>query len=276
MESVVGIFSSRADAQAAARALSEMGFGPDRVEALFPDAREPDFEEIPTDDAEQPGVARAVGAVVGGAAGGAAGLGLGVATASMLLPGIGAVTAVGLAAAALFGAGGAAAGAAAANRLEEKTTRGISRDELYLYEDALTHGRSIVFVFAESDEAAGRARAVLAEAGAESLDAARDRWWLALRDVEKRHYESSVEDFVAAEPSYRSGFIAALQTGSADGPDEARQRLSREEAGDEAAFRLGWESGRRYRAARLAGRRLVRRTPPNGVRSAGAPRRSFR
>jgi hypothetical protein len=275
MESVVGIFASRADARASARALSEMGFEPDRVQALFPEAREREIEEIPTDDAEQPGVARAVGAVVGGAAGGAAGLGLGVATASMLLPGIGAVTAVGLAAAALFGAGGAAAGAAVANRLEEETTTGLSRDELYLYEDALTHGRSIVFVFADSDEAAGRARAVLAEAGAESLDAARERWWLALRDAEKRHYESA-QDFDAAEPSYRRGFVAALRPGSADGVDEARRRLTGGEPVDDAAFRLGWESGRRHRAARLAGRRRIRLTPPNGVRSAGAPRRSSR
>src|SRR5262245_5280820 len=186
METVVGVFSSRHAAHRAALALRERGWPERRVQLLYPEDEPEEIAFLPTDDAEQPGVAKAVGAVVGGAAGGAAGLGLGAVTATLLLPGVGAVTAIGLAAAALLGAGGAAA----ADRLEEETTTGLPRDELYLYEDALSHGRSIVFAFADDDDQAEEARVVMSAENAESLDAARERWWLALRDAEKRHYET--------------------------------------------------------------------------------------
>jgi hypothetical protein len=73
MEPVVGIFASRGDASAAVRSLTKEGFSQERVQLLMPGASEDELERVPTDDAEQPGVAKAIGAVVGGAAGGAAG-----------------------------------------------------------------------------------------------------------------------------------------------------------------------------------------------------------
>jgi hypothetical protein len=250
MEPVVGIFASRDDASAAVRSLTKEGFDQERVQLLMPGASEDELERVPTDDAEQPGVAKAIGAVVGGAAGGAAGLGLGAAAASLLLPGVGPVTAIGLAAAALLGIGGAAGGAAAAGALEEESTHGLPRDEIYLYEDALAHGHSIVFVLARDEDDAERARAALGRAGAESLDAARDRWWIGLRDAEKEHYETFAENFDEVEHSYRRGFASGHYPDFAEASaDEALRRTGSSAIAHPDAFRRGFERGRDRRFA---------------------------
>src|SRR5262249_37683216 len=170
MEVVTGIFGSRAAAEAAAQALRAEGWPADRAQVLYPSSDEAEEATVPVEDTEQPGVAAAVGGVVGGAAG----LGLGVTLASLALPGLGTLAAPGLATAALLGAGGAAGGAIAANALEEKSQKGLPHDELYLYEDALVHGKSVVFAEAASNEDAEKARHALEAAGAESLDAARE------------------------------------------------------------------------------------------------------
>jgi hypothetical protein len=222
MEPVVGIFVSRRDAADASLRLRSSGFAPDRVQLLLPST--PHAEDvIPTEDAEQSGVGPAVGGVVGGAMGASAGLGLGATVASLLIPGVGAVTAIGLAAAALLGAGGAVGGAALGEALEEKTREGLPRDEAYLYEDALAHGRSVVFVVPETEKEAAAAKAVMAEAGAESLDAAREAWWIGLRDAEKADYEAAGGKFGGAETAYRHGFVSALHPENR-GHDHARRR----------------------------------------------------
>ena len=209
MEPVVGIFASRSAATGAALDLRSHGFPRERVQLLLSRGARAE-EEIPTEEAEQPGVGQAVGGVVGGAMGASAGLGLGATVASLFVPGVGAVTAVGLAAAALFGAGGVVGGAALGGALEEKTREGLPKDETYLYQDALSHGRSIVFVLPESEEEVESARQILDASGAESLDAAREAWWVGIRDAEKAHYAAAGNDFDSAEPAYRRGFVAAL------------------------------------------------------------------
>src|SRR5204862_677269 len=93
---------------------------------------------------------------------------------------------------------------------------GVPKDDLFLYEDALRHGRSVVIVLADDDQRAEVARAVLSANGAESLDAFRERWWKGLRDVEAAHYESTGQPFAAAEPDYRRGFECALGAGQRD------------------------------------------------------------
>jgi hypothetical protein len=248
MEPVVGIFVSRQAAADAALQLRSSGFAPERVQMLLPST--PHAEDaIPTDDAEQSGVGQAVGGVVGGAMGASAGLGLGATAASLLLPGVGAVTAIGLAAAALLGAGGAVGGAALGNALEEKSREGLPRDEAYLYEDALAHGRTVVFALPESDEEEDRARGVLESAGAETLDAAREAWWVGLRDAEKAHYESAGGDFRAAEPAYRHGFVSALHPENRGLTHDLRRLALRERHGemaDSEDFRRGYSRGQAH------------------------------
>ena len=243
MQPEVGIFSDRARAQAAADLLRRSGFGEDQVEVLLPGEPEPAEAIVETDDAEAPGVGRAVGGVVGGAAGASAGLGLGAAAASLLIPGIGPVTAVGLAAAALLGAAGAVGGAAAGGALEDKSQRGLPHDELYLYRDALRHGKGVVFAVPRTDDEADRAKQVLQNSGAESLDAARHAWWIGIRDAERAHYQGAGGDFDAHEEMYRRGYVAALHPGRAGVPYEDALPSMREAAGPDAdhdAFRAGY------------------------------------
>jgi hypothetical protein len=247
MEPVVGIFSSRSAAAHAAGDLREQGWAPESVQLLFPESSDAKVARVPIEDAEQPGVGKALGGVVGGAVGAAAGLGLGAAVASLFIPGVGAVSAVGLAAAALFGAGGAVGGAAAAGALENEAQTGLPRDELYLYEDALAHGRSVVFALARSEQEADAARRAFEAAGAESLDAAREAWWIGLKDAEKAHYESTGADWAPAEFAYRQGFAAALHSDLRGRTWEEARDILRERKGDVAdttAFRAGYERGR--------------------------------
>ena len=210
MKTVVGILTSRSDAELAVERLRKLGIAPENINLLAPGASRGKLEEIPTTETEQPGMGSAMGGVVGGALGAAGGMGVGAAVATLLVPGAGAVLAIGLAAAALLGAGGAAGGAAAGGALEDSMADGLPIDELFLYEDALRQGRCVVIAFADDDAQVGKARAILYAAGAESVDAAREEWWIGLRDAEQEHYVQQGGDFKVDEALYRLGFEAAL------------------------------------------------------------------
>lgn len=256
METVVGIFTTRSGAERAARQLRSREVPLDHIQLLLPETADADLKALPIDEAEAPGVGKAVGGVVGGAVGATAGLGLGAAAASLLVPGVGAVTAIGLAAAALLGAGGVIGGAKAGEAFEEKTEQGLPKDEVYLYRDALARGHSILFVMADSEEEAAHAREILEAAGAESLDAAREKWWVGIRQPEKEHYEEIGGHFADDEVHYRQGFVSALHPDSRDRsyvrmPSELRRRYP-DSYGTEA-FRHGYERGFRHaRKAALA------------------------
>jgi hypothetical protein len=79
------------------------------------------------------------------------------------------------------------------------------------------------------DDEAAKADAVLANADAESIDAAREEWWIGLRSAEKENYRALGGNFDNAERDYRRGFEVALRhsngTASADRvASEAYQR----------------------------------------------------
>ena len=251
MESVVGIFNSFADAKRAVAILRSLGFLESRVSILAPGASEAELEGIvPTTETEQPGMGSALGGTIGGAIGIAGGATAGAVVASFLVPGVGPVIAFGLIGAALLGGGGAAAGAVAGGALEEGIAPGLPHDELYVYEDALRRGRTVVIALADTEESAARARTELSRAGAESIDAAREEWWVGLRDAEREHYIKQGGDFKLDEAVYRLGFEAALhpdQRGLTY--DQALPRI-RKRYGEDAArscFREGYERGQRYR-----------------------------
>jgi len=46
--------------------------------------------------------------------------------------------------------------------------------------------------------------------GAETVDAARDKWWIGLRSAEREHYSSRGRNFGTDEKFYRLGFESAL------------------------------------------------------------------
>jgi hypothetical protein len=250
MNTVVGIFNSFADAKRASAMLRSLGIPKDHISVLSPGTPESEVEaNIPTSETEQPGMGPAVGGAVGGALGVAGGLEAGMVAATALLPGVGPVFALGLLGAALLGLGGAAAGAAAGGAVEENLDSGLPRDEVFLYEDALRRGRSVVIAAADSDEAAARARTELERAGAESIDAARQDWWIGLRDAEAAHYTNQGGDFNVDEAAYRLGFEAALhpdRRGKTYDTCVADLRTRYAKDCESNAFRGGFDRGQAY------------------------------
>src|ERR1700683_4036044 len=97
MKSVVGIFGERLEAERGAKMLDAAGIARSRIAVLTPQSTEQEIAAVPTMDAEQPGMGVALGATVGGAVGLASGVTLG-ALASVLIPGVGPILAIGFAA----------------------------------------------------------------------------------------------------------------------------------------------------------------------------------
>jgi hypothetical protein len=251
MKNVAGIFNSRADAERAIETLRGLGIADDRLSLLTPGGTNVETEaEVPTTETEQPGMGKALGATVGGAIGAAGGLGLGSIIATSLIPGVGPVLAVGMIGAALVGAGGATAGSKAGEAMEDNIAPELPHDELYVYEDALRQGKSVVIAAADDGEQADHAHTVLASAGAESIDAARESWWVGLRDDEEAEYAGQGGDFKQDEPVYRRGFEAALHPRTrgrayTDASDGLRENHA--DVYEQSAFRRGYERGQSYR-----------------------------
>jgi len=210
MQTVVGIFTSQAAAELAAARLCSLGITREQINFLIPGASQAQLEQVHTTDTEQPGMGAALGGVVGGAIG-ASGL-MSTAVVTTLIPGVGPIAAVGMLSLALVGLlGGALIGATAGSALEHALADGLPKDELFFYEDALRHGRTVLIVATEDAAQAEAARVELVQAGAESLDAARDAWWVGLRDAEAATYTAQGGNFTRDEVMYRRGFEAALR-----------------------------------------------------------------
>lgn len=202
MQAVTGVFSSQTEGDHAIETLLSNGIAADKITLLTPGNRRRQAEPIPADAGEQPGIGKAIGAAVG-VAGGITG---GSILAAALVPGVGPVTAVGLLGAAILGAAGAGAGAVAGGALENSLTEGLPEDEIFVYEDALRKGRTVVIVLAENEDAAEPLRVLLKSEGAETVDAARHQWWIGLQSAEREHYASSGRNFSEDEEFFRRGF----------------------------------------------------------------------
>lgn len=245
MPAVVGVFKSRSDAARGVAELKALGIADNRINILTPEANETELASVPTSQGEQPGMVKTLGAV----AGGALGLGVGEMVATMLLPGVGIVLALGLAGGALLGAiGGGAIGGAA----EDSVFAALPEEELFVYEDALRHGHSLVVATLADESLAEAARGALDHAGAESVDRAREMWWIGLRDVEKENYKSAGRNFDEDEPYVRAGFVAALLPSNRDKSyNQARASLGSRypQMYDRESFVHGYERGEAYRRA---------------------------
>ena len=245
MQAVVGVVRTYPEALRIVEAVRALGIPDRHISVLSPPTPEDVIQTFPKTDAEQPGIGGTIGGVVGGAAGTAGGL----AVASLALPGVGPVIAAGAIALGLLGA---VAGTAVGRGLEDTLSKGLPTDELYVYRDALRRGRSVVVVTVEDEEDAERVRRLLNDVGAESTDAAREEWWIGLRDAEEAHYTREGGDFRKDEALFRRGFDAAVRLPQPPPPfDEARATL-REMYGasvDERPFRSGYERGRVWRSS---------------------------
>ena len=249
MKNVAGVFRDVSSVRCAVEGIRKQGIPENRINAIAPGTSENELEaDVPVSDTEQPGMGGALGGTVGAALGAAGGLELGLVAASFFVPGIGPVLAAGLGAV-IFGAGGAIAGAAAGSKLEENI-EGVPHDELFVYEDALRRGRSVVFVTAQSENEAKIVNAAFEVCGAESIDAARNEWWVGLRDDEQAYYEAaSGRSFDEDEEHYRKGFESALDMrarGKSYAEDVTRLRDCFGDICEHDAFKHGYRRGREH------------------------------
>jgi hypothetical protein len=245
MQVVVGVVHTHSEAMGIVEAVRALGIPDRHISVLSPHTPEGVIHSLPKTDAEQPGIGGTIGGVVGGAAGTAGGLSV----ASLALPGVGPVVAAGAIALGLLGA---VAGTAVGSRLDDTLSKGLPTDELYVYRDALRRGRSVIVVNVEDDERATRVRELLSDLGAESIDAAREEWWIGLRDAEEAHYTREGGDFRKDEALFRRGFDAAVRLPQPPPPFGETRATLRELYGaavDERPFRAGYERGRVWRSS---------------------------
>lgn len=193
MTPTVAVFQSRADAQRGIDALLKSGLSIEKINFLTPNTSRDESAHLQVSDSEQPGMGAAVGSLAGGAVGTAGGFAAGAALASLLIPGVGPNLVGGLLGASLLGLGGATGGAAAGEAIEERIP-GIPHDELFVYEDALRQGRTVVIAEAEDEAHAKEVQDILVETGAETIDAAREKWWIGLRDAEMESYSGDRQE----------------------------------------------------------------------------------
>jgi len=206
MKTVTGVFASQSDAQHTMNEMRLAGAHEDRITLLTPGSSQAQLESVPNVAVEQPGMGKAVGAVLGAATG----LSAGPLLLAAIVPGVGPVTALGLLGGAVLAAAGATVGSAAGGRLENSMTEGLPEDELFVYEDALRKGRSVVIALVNNETEAVRLRELLQTEGAGTVDAAREQWWIGLRSAEQEHYSAHGRNFGNDEIFYRLGFEAAL------------------------------------------------------------------
>ena len=230
--------------------MRSLGVPEDKITLLTPDKIEKTLQSVPSVSAEQPGMGKAIGAVVGAAAG----LSGGALVVAALIPGVGPITAIGLLGAAVLTAAGGSIGAVAGGKLENSMTEGLPEDELFIYEDALRKGRSVVVALSDDEAAASRLRELLTVEGAESVDAAREEWWVGLRSAELEHYSAPGRNFDDDEKFYRLGFESALhaRTRCKEYDQVSSERTAKLEevqrqypdANAAGAFTKGYEGGR--------------------------------
>jgi hypothetical protein len=249
MQAVTGVFRSQDQAENAVKQLRSLGIPDKRIGIVRPGGASERLEAgVPVSDTEEPGMGRAMGATVGGAMGAAGGATAGLAVASLVVPGIGPLLAFGMVGAALLGVVGAAAGSAVGDTVEEELGEGIPHEDVYLYEDALRHGHTVLVAYAEEGDQADRAAEVMEAGGAEDLDVLRQSWWQELRDDERGNYTGNFDE---DEESYRRGYTAALhprRQGRAysDVEDELRTQYANTVL--DRPFQSGYERGLGHRS----------------------------
>jgi len=159
VETAIGVFSARDHAEEAVKELWQRGVPEESIVYLT------------RSESEAKTIAKQFGATVGGFVGGAAGMSAGVVAATLLLPGIGPVFALGFGAAALLGLAGAGSGARAASsalhdpQAPQPTPDEKCSEDAAFFREVLKEGRSLIVVRTESQEIATSACAILDRLG---------------------------------------------------------------------------------------------------------------
>jgi anti-sigma B factor antagonist len=179
METGIGVFNSRDDAERAVKELREQAVPEESI--IF----------LTRSEGEAKTIAKELGTFVGGFVGGAAGVTTGLVAASLLLPGIGTVFALGVGAAALLTGAGAGAGAGStlgslathdAHAPKPTAVEDCSED-IAFFREVLKEGRSLIVVRTESQELATSACAILDRRGLGMQGSAPVKMQIAIRTV---------------------------------------------------------------------------------------------
>ncbi len=158
METAIGVFASRDRAEEA-------------VKELMQRVPEDSIVFLTRSETEAKTVGKEFGTFVGGFAGGAAGMSAGVVAATLLVPGLGAVFALGFGAATLLGLAGAGTGAALGKAVAhdaqapQPTPDEKCSEDAAFFREVLKEGRSLIVVRTESREIATSACGVLDRLG---------------------------------------------------------------------------------------------------------------
>jgi anti-sigma B factor antagonist len=178
METAIGVFGSRDSAEGAVKELRKQGVPEQSI--IFLTRSESDAKTI----------AKELGAYVGGFVGGAAGMTTGVVAATLLLPGIGTIFALGFGAAALLGVAGAGAGASVGSasvhdpEAPKPATGEKSSEQVAFFREVLKEGRSLIVVETESKEIASTAVAILDRLGIGMTGSTPAKMQIATRQVD--------------------------------------------------------------------------------------------
>lgn len=182
MASVIGVFQSVTSAEQAAAEAVESGVSEQSLTLLSNQAptrsqvrraSENDLQHVPTTEVKNAGTGKEAGANLGAWIGGSAGFTAGATAATFMVPGLGAIFAIGAGAAALLGLGGAAAGAKIGDTAEKEAAAGIEETDAGYYRELLRSGRSVLIANADSDELARRTREIFRRHGSEDAGTAR-------------------------------------------------------------------------------------------------------
>src|SRR5205809_4610135 len=159
VETAIGVFASRDRAEQAVGQLRRQGVPEQSLVFLTRSKNEAET------------VGKEFGGYVGGFVGGAAGMSAGVVAATLLLPGIGPVFALGFGAAALLGLAGAGAGSTVGSAVShdaeapKPTPDEKCSEDAAFFREVLKEGRSLIVVRTESKELATSACQVLDRLG---------------------------------------------------------------------------------------------------------------
>jgi len=205
MKTVTGIFRSAVDAQRATSRLQSV-LSRDKITLLIPAGSA--TADGPTDRSaeERVAVAGLIGQGVAGAVGVADRIEVAaVAAVTATVPGVGPVIARGMLGRALLGFFGAKS-----VQSDSGASESLPEHEFFVYEEALRQGRSVLIAISVKETTATLVGALLEDEGAEAVDAARDMWWLRMRNGEMEHYSQGDTKFDRDEKFYRLGYEAAL------------------------------------------------------------------
>jgi anti-sigma B factor antagonist len=188
METAIGVFSSRDRAEDAVGELRQHGVPEGSIVFLS------------RSESEAKTIAKQFGATIGGFVGGATGMSAGVVAATLLLPGVGPVFALGFGAAALLGLAGAGAGATVGSvassdaGVAKPATEEAASEDIAFFREVLKEGRSLIVVRTESAKVASSACEIL------------DRLGLGMKDktpLKMQTKTRQVDDVVVLEVSGR-------------------------------------------------------------------------